>query len=212
MISYKPPSAFYLQQPVVAEACDENDNQSQFAPFYGSASHGEYYSAINVPFMMSNDEPNLEIENKEEDLDLCQSRNEDAHDHDQTFSATWAEMNAFTHEELGNESPISIEDVFMGPTCPRIQKDGFKREIKVESTEDIKTQTDEFKGEAMEEDVRESWLECEEEDSNDQYNKSMALAPLLTWSPVLLVAATHGLSPSTLLVGIMALMLAKILD
>ena len=209
MISYKPPSAFYLQQPVVAEA---NDGPSQVTLFYGSASHGEYYSAINVPFIIANDEPNVEIENKEEDLDLCQSRREDAHDHDQAFSATWAEMDALTQEELGDESPISIEDVFMGRTCPRIQKDGFKREIKAENSEDIKAQTDELKREIAGVDIRETWLECEEEGSIDQYSVSMALAPLLIWSPVLLVAATHGLSPSTLLVGIMALMLAKILD
>ena len=60
--------------------------------------------------------------------------------------------------------------------------------------------------------VEEPWLEDVEEDIKVQYDLSMTFVPLLIWAPLLLVAATHGLSPSTLLVGLLSLMMAKIMD
>ena len=93
---------------------------------------------------------------------------------------------------------------------PNIQTDGFKTEIKEEVDRDEVIGTSNFSEDT--EQIEETQLEYEEDDSTDQHTVSMAYIPIMVWSPLFLVAATQGLSPSSLLVGILSLILAKILD
>ena len=102
------------------------------------------------------------------------------------------------NEELGDESRHIIRDAFMGNNDTGIQTDGFKWDIKIEQVrgeEEPIIQADDL----FNQEVEETWLEYKEEDEP----VSLDLVSLLIWTPLLLLAATHGLSPSTLLVGIL---------
>ena len=118
--------------------------------------------------------------------------------------------------EIGGES-TTLNDVYPdillpGPIHDPIQSDGIKRQIKVEvvQKEDVEGP---FSYSEETDQIEEPWLEYVDEATSVQYDVSMTcVPPLLIWSLLLLIAATHGLSPSTLLAGLLFLIMAKIMD
>ena len=171
----------------------------------GSEFLGLYDSAVAAPFAFPISGPNVVSteSNQSPSQRLNDSVNTISNIQHPAVSATSVsnyEIDVLISEMLGGDAGES-----------RYQSDGFKKEIKEEVVEKEDVERSLMCSEDTDQ-VEEPWLEYVEEDNSVQYDVSMACVPLLIWAPLLLVAATHGLSPSTLLVGILSLMMAKIMN